>query len=200
MPTLPTTHPSLAGILLEYGDPQGALATIHQMSSMAIDEGTADYFLAELGDLAPAQKQIAKIAASNTRNTLNLYFDLPELRACVDLKQNKSQQAIADLEPARKYQLRDLGVPYQRARAEAEAGMLDQAVDDYRLLLANPGVEPIWPEFTLTHLRLARVLVQNKQAAQARVEYQAFLDEWKNGDPDLQLLIDAKREFAALKN
>jgi DNA-binding winged helix-turn-helix (wHTH) protein len=191
---------SLAGILLEYGDPQGALATIHQMSSMAIDEGTADYFLAELGDLAPAQKQIAKIAASNTRNTLNLYFDLPELRACVDQKQNKSQQAIADLEPARKYQLRDLGVPYQRARAEAEAGMLDQAVDDYRLLLANPGVEPIWPEFTLTHLRLARVLVQNKQAAQARVEYQAFLDEWKNGDPDLQLLIDAKREFAALKN
>ena len=76
--------------------------------------------------------------------------------------------------------------------------MLDQAIADYRLLLANPGVDPVWPELTLTHLRLARVLVRSGQTAQARVEYQALLDTWKNADPDLPLFIEAKRELAAL--
>jgi len=190
----------LAGILLDYGDRAAAAATLNQMSSSAIDEGTTAYFRAELGDLAPAQKLIAKIASSNSRNTLNLYFDLPELKACIDRQQHRPQQAVIDIEPARKYQLRDLGVPYQRATAKAEAGMLDQAAEDYRLLLANPGIEPTWPEFTLTHLRLARVLAASNQNAQARFEYQSFLDAWKNGDPDQPLLNDARREFIALKN
>jgi DNA-binding winged helix-turn-helix (wHTH) protein len=190
----------LAGILLEYGDPAGAAESLKQMRTTANDEGTSAYFWALLGNPAPAQQLLARIAASNSRSTLNLYFDLPELRACLDLQEHKPQQAVADLEPARRYQLRDLGVPYQRARAETEAGMLDQAIADYRLLLANPGIEPTWPEFTLTHLRLARVLAANKQTAEARLEYQAFLEAWKNGDPDLPLLIDAKREYAALRN
>lgn len=190
----------LAGVLVEYGDPRGAAESLKRMRTTAIDEGTAAYFQADLGDLAPAERQIAKIAASDSKNTLNLYFDLPELRACVDLKQNKPQKAVIDIEPAGKYQLRDLGVPYQRARAEAEAGMLEQAAADYRLILANPGIEPIWPEFTLTHLRLARVLAASKQTAQARLEYQTFLEAWKDGDPDLPLLIAAKREMAALKD
>ena len=190
----------LAGILLDYGDRTGAKATLNQMSSSAIDEGTTAYFRAELGELAPAQKLIARIASSNSRNTLNLYFDLPELKACVDRQQHQPQQAVMDMEPARKYQLRDLGVPYQRAGAEAEAGMLDQAAADYRLLLANPGIEPTWPEFTLSHLRLARVLAASKHTVEARQEYQAFLEAWKNGDADQPLLIDARREFAALKD
>jgi len=188
----------LAGILLEYGDPKGALASLNEMRSSAIDEGTSAYFRAELGDLRPAQQLIAKIVASNSRATLHLYFDIPELSACVDLAQHKAQKAVADLEPARKYQLRDWGVPYQRARAEAEAGMLDQAIADYRLILANPGIEPLWPEFTLTHLRLARVLAQNHQIVEARIEYQAFLNAWKDGDADLPLLVEAKHEYAAL--
>ena len=190
----------LAGILLEYGDPSGARASLNQMSSAAIDEGTTAYFRAELGDLGPAQKLISKIEASNPKATLNLYFDLPELRACIDLVQHRPQQAVIDLEPARKYQLRDWGVPYQRARAEVEAGMLDEAIADYRLILANSGIEPIWPEFTLTHLRLARVLAQDHKVAEARMEYQALLDTWKNADPDLPLFVEAKREFAALRN
>ena len=188
----------LAGIELEYDDPHGAEASLKQMSSTAIDEGTAAYFQIFLGDTGPAQRQIARIVASHSKNTLDLYFNLPELRACIDLKQGKPQQAVIDIEPARKYQLRDIGVPYQRARAETEAGMLDQAIADYRLLLANPGVDPVWPELTLTHLRLARVLVRSGQTAQARVEYQALLDTWKNADPDLPLFIEAKRELAAL--
>ncbi len=105
---------------------------------------------------------------------------------------------MADLEPARKYQLRDYGAPWQFAKAEAAAGLLDQAAADYRLILAHPGIEPTWPAYTLTHLYLARVLMRQNKTAEARAEYEAFLDRWKNADPDLPLAQQARHEYVTL--
>jgi hypothetical protein len=77
--------------------------------------------------------------------------------------------------------------------------MLDAAADDYRLILANPGVDPISPEYPLSHLQLARVLALQKKTAPARAEYKAFLEAWKEADQDLKLVEDAKRELAQLQ-
>ena len=188
----------LAGIFIDYGYPAEAAATLDQMQSDAIDAGTTAYFRGELGDLGPAQRLVAKMSGSGTKSTMDLYFNLPELRAMLALKTHRPAEAIQDLEPARKYQMRDIGVPYQRARAETEAGVLDQAAQDYRLLLDHPGIEPIWPEYTLSHLCLARVLAMQKKTEEARVEYRAFLEAWKDADPGIGLLADAKREFNRL--
>jgi hypothetical protein len=95
--------------------------------------------------------------------------------------------------------MRDIGVPYQRARAEVEAGMPDKAAEDYRLILDNPGIDPIWPEHTLSHLRLARVLASQNKGREARVEYEAFLSAWRNADADVPLFVQAKEEYARLR-
>jgi tetratricopeptide (TPR) repeat protein len=156
-------------------------------------------FKASLGDLGPAQRFLATTgAASDTKDTALLYSDLPYLRATLALKANKPADAVNLLEPARAYQLRDYAIPYLRAEAEAEAGLFDAAVEDYRLILDNPGVDPISPEYPLSHFRLARVLVRQKKTDEARAEYRAFLDAWKNADPGLTLFEDAKREVAQL--
>jgi hypothetical protein len=76
--------------------------------------------------------------------------------------------------------------------------LLDQAAADYRLILAHPGIEPTWPAYTLTHLYLARVLGRQKKTAEARAEYEVFLDRWKNADPELPQLAQARGEFANL--
>lgn len=188
----------LAGIQMEYGYPRDAVATLKQMESDAIDPGTTAEFKIDLGDIGPAQREIAKMASSNTRNTLSLYFDLPMMRALLDMKGHKPAQAMQDLEPARKYQMRDYGVPYLRARAETEAGMLDKAAEDYRLILANPGLDPVWPGHTLAHFRLAHVLALQKKSAEARAEYEAFLNIWKNADPQVPLLLQAREELLKL--
>jgi predicted negative regulator of RcsB-dependent stress response len=96
--------------------------------------------------------------------------------------------------------MRDIGVPYQRARAEAEAGMLDQAAQDYRLILANPGIDPIWPDYTLSHLQLARVLVRQNKPNEARMEYEAFFNAWKDGDPDVPVRVQAREEYSKLQS
>jgi predicted negative regulator of RcsB-dependent stress response len=130
---------------------------------------------------------------------MTLYFDLPMLRAMVDLKTKRPAEAVKDLEPSQKYQMRDYGVPFMRARAESEAGMLDEAVADYRLILANPGLDPIWPGHSLAHLNLAQVLARQKKLDEARAEYRTFLTIWKNADPQVPLLIQAKQELAKLQ-
>lgn len=154
---------------------------------------------ASLGDTGPAQSFIAANgAASDSRDTVLLYSDLPYLRAILALKDHKPAEAIQLLEPARPYQLRNFAVPYLRAQAETEAGLLDAAVDDYRLILGNQGVDPLAPEYSLSHLRLARVLAQQKKTDEARKEYRAFLDAWKDADSGFPLFEDAKRELAQL--
>jgi hypothetical protein len=59
-------------------------------------------------------------------------------------------------------------------------------------------VDPISPIYSLSHLRLARVLLLQKQIEPARAEYKAFFQAWKNADTDLPLLVTAKQEYAKL--
>ena len=155
---------------------------------------------AKLGDIGPAQRFLAAAgAAGDTKDTVLLYCDLPHLRATLALMAHKPADAVNLLEPAHAYQLRDYAIPYLRAEAETEAGFMDAAAEDYRLILDNPGNCPIWPEHTISHLRLARVLALEKKTDEARSEYRAFFDAWKDADPGLKILADAKREFAQLQ-
>jgi DNA-binding winged helix-turn-helix (wHTH) protein/tetratricopeptide (TPR) repeat protein len=189
----------LAGILEQYGFPREAAARLKQMNTDKFDPGTTAQFKAELGDLGPLKKEVARIENSKTTNTLSVYFDRPMLQAMLDLKSNRATQAVEDLEPSRKYQMRDYGVPSLRARAETDAGMLDKAAEDYRLVLAHPGLDSIWPGHSTAHLELARVLARQGKAAEARREYEALLRLWKDGDPLVPLLVQAKQEYANLK-
>jgi DNA-binding winged helix-turn-helix (wHTH) protein/tetratricopeptide (TPR) repeat protein len=188
----------MAGILIESGLPERGRTYLKQMTSEAEDAGTCAYFWAKLGESTEAQKQIAELSASTDHKTLFIYFDLPELRAILDLKGHKAAEAVAELEPSRKYILRDYGLPYQLATAEVEAGMLDKAAEDYRLILANPGIDPIWEHYALSQVGLARVLAQQKDYKEARKEYQAFLSRWKDADQDVPIYQQARQELAEL--
>jgi DNA-binding winged helix-turn-helix (wHTH) protein/tetratricopeptide (TPR) repeat protein len=187
----------LAEILIEFGEPAKAAADLKQMQGDAGEPDMVALLKAETGDLAPAEDLVATTNSVTERNTLHVYCTLPMVRAALALIAHKPAEAVKLLEPARPYQLRDFRVPSLRARAEAEAGMLEAAARDYRLILDNQGVDPIAPVHPLAHLRLARVLVLQKKFDQARDEYNAFFAAWKNADTDLPLWIQARREYAA---
>jgi DNA-binding winged helix-turn-helix (wHTH) protein/tetratricopeptide (TPR) repeat protein len=188
----------LAEILIEFGDPAKAAADLKQMQGDAGEPDMVALLKAETGDLAPAEVLVATANPLTERNTLHVYCTLPMVRAALALIAHQPAEAVKLLEPARPYRLRDFRVPSLRARAEAEAGMLDAAAQDYLLILDNQGVDPIAPVYSLAHLRLARVLVLQKKLDRARDEYNAFFAAWKNADTDLPLSIQARREYAAL--
>lgn len=187
-------------------DLDGAKETLKQLKSdggaISNDEGVQASLATigvQVGDLASAQHFVATAGNGNDKkNTVIIYSELPLLRALLALKAHKPTEAVQLLEPARPYQLRNFEVPYLRAQAEAEAGALDAAVADYKLILDNEGVDPISPFYPLSHLRLARVFALQKKTAEARTEYQAFFASWKDADQGLKLYADAKRELDQL--
>jgi tetratricopeptide (TPR) repeat protein len=162
------------------------------------DPGELAYLKVITGDLASAQHFVATADTGETPSTVIVGVYVPLVRALLALRAHKPEEALRLLEPARVYQLRDFTVPFLRAQAETEAGSLDAAAADYRLILDNQGVDPIAPEYSLAHLGLARLLVRQQKTEMARDEYRDFFRAWKDADADLPLLRDAKREFAEL--
>ena len=187
-----------AGVLIEFDQPAEAAATLKRMTGDSGEPDAVALLRADTGDLGPAQRLAATANPVTEKDTVHIYCELPLVRALLALKAHRPAEAVQLLEPARPYQLRDFRVPNLRARAETEAGMLGAAAEDYRLILANQGVDPISPLYSLAHLRLARVLALQKKNDAARREYDAFFDAWKNADADLPLLKEARRESAAV--
>jgi len=188
----------LAAILAELGQPAQAAATLDRMRGDAGYPSDVARLRVDLGDLAPAQRVLSLDTDFTRYSTIHNHVETPLLRATLALHDHKSAEAVHLLEPARPYQMRSFEVPYLRAQAEAEAGMLDATASDYQLILDNPGVDPTAPEYSLAHLRLARVLALERKIEPARAEYQKFFTAWKNADADLSLLHAARAEFSKL--
>jgi DNA-binding winged helix-turn-helix (wHTH) protein/Flp pilus assembly protein TadD len=184
--------------LIALEEPAEAVARLREVQGDGGNQYLLALFKAETGDLALAQHIVATADPVKLRDTVHVYYNLPMLRALLALAAHRPAEAVRLLEPARPYQLCTFRALYLRARAETEAGLLDAAAQDYRVILANQGVDPISPLYSLSHLRLARVLTLRKEFDLARAEYEAFFTAWKNADADLRLLMLARREFAAL--
>ena len=81
-----------------------------------------------------------------------------------------------------------------RVRAGAEVLPLERARErgDGRAIC---GLQPL----ALAHLQLGRAYAMHGDTTKARAAYQDFLTLWKDADPDIPILIQAKAEYAELK-
>jgi predicted Zn-dependent protease len=85
------------------------------------------------------------------------------------------------------------GQAYLRARQGSAAAGESQKFLDHRGLVWNCATAP------LGHLGLARAYALAGDTAKARAAYQDFLTLWKDADPDIPILREAKAEYAKLK-
>jgi DNA-binding winged helix-turn-helix (wHTH) protein/tetratricopeptide (TPR) repeat protein len=161
--------------------------------------GTPDYaqLRAELGDTSAAQAFLAA-HSSPSPDTLLTYVDLPRVRATLALQRGKPADAIAALELARPYELRDYNILSLRAEAYLKARQPAMAVNEYKKVLANPGIDPTSILYPLARLGLARSYAMLENTSASRTQYQAFLSAWKNADHDLPVLKEASAELARL--
>jgi len=89
----------------------------------------------------------------------------------------------------------DLAFPDGPARAKKAVGDLDAAIDAYRQLI-TPDIASKWtlrlnPRYVL---ELGRLYEQKGDVARAREHYRRFLDLWKNADPGLPEIGEARRK------
>ena len=155
--------------------------------------------LALAGDASRAQKLIDDVAKDFPQDTLLNNVVLPTVRAILELQRQNPARAIALLEVAKPYQVSDFGSIYIRGAAYLQAHDGAQAAAEFQKILDHRGVSPLDVAYPLARLGLGRALAIEGQTAKARTTYQDFLAFWKDADPDIPVLKQAKEEYQKLK-
>ena len=88
---------------------------------------------------------------------------------------------------------------YVRGQAYLAAGRGQEAAAEFQKILDHRGIVLADPVGALAHLQLGRAYVVSGDRIKARSTYQDFLAIWKDADPDIPILKQAKAEYAKLQ-
>jgi len=130
-------------------------------------------------------------------------------RSCSQSIKAAQRGAIELLTVSKAYELAQMGVSlyvhygalyptYVRGLAYQKLHKNREAAAEFQRMLDHPGLvlaDPIGPA---ARLQLARALRDAGETAKAKGSYRDFLALWKDADPDIPLLQQAKAEFARL--
>jgi tetratricopeptide (TPR) repeat protein len=130
----------------------------------------------------------------------NVY--IPVAQAALELTHGDSEDAIKLLEPTRHYEFGRTWnfLPlYIRGLAYLDGHQGKEAAEEFEKIIAHRGVAPVAPEWVLAHVQLGRAYAMSGNVAGAKTAYQDFLTLWKDADPDIPILKEAKAEYAKLQ-
>ena len=139
---------------------------------------------------------------------LNGYW-LPTIRAAIALDGRHPDKAVELLQAASAYELGEpspgaqvggtLYPVYVRGEAYLEAGQGQQAAVEFQKLIDHRGIVQNFVLGALAHLQLGRASALSGDKERARKGYQDFFALWKDADPDIPILKEAKAEYAKLQ-
>jgi eukaryotic-like serine/threonine-protein kinase len=88
---------------------------------------------------------------------------------------------------------------YVRGQAYLAAHNGAAAAAEFQKILDHRGIVQNLPLGALAHLQLGRAYALSGDSAKAKAAYQDFFTVWKEADPDIPILKEAKAEFAKLQ-
>jgi hypothetical protein len=135
---------------------------------------------------------------------------LPVLRAQLALSRGDTAGAVESLQMTSS---RELMIPsgptldlvmlpvFVRGKAYLKAHQGSEAAIEFQKILDRQGLLAFSPIRALANLCLARAYAIQSESLRAKVRaaYESFLTLWKDADPDIPILKEAKAEYAKLK-
>ncbi len=163
--------------------------------------------LARAGETAGAEKLAAELDKTFPLDTLVQRYWLPTTRAAVALWRKDPNRAIELLKVVSPIELSydgSLFPVYLRGEAYLMLHDGNAAAAEFQKFVDHRGIVGNFPLGALARLGLARAYaldaVKNPAARdKARAAYQDFLTLWKDADPDIPILIQARAEYAKLQ-
>jgi tetratricopeptide (TPR) repeat protein len=159
------------------------------------------------GDAAQAEKLVTETTKLFPNGTIWNAVELPEVQAAIALHRDRPAESVEVLASASPYERSYLaagylrGLAYLRLRKGAEAVAEFQKIVDHKG--ANWGatwIHPYWGQYySLSYLGMARGFAYAGETAKARKAFQDFFGLWKDADPDIPILQQAKAEYAELR-
>ena len=163
--------------------------------------------LAMCGDSAQAGKLAAETSKLYPNATVWNAVQLPAIRAAIELKGDRPAKAVELLASASPYERAYPEVAYLRGLAYLRLKNGADAAAEFRKILDHKGANwgstwqhPNWGQFySLSYLGTARGYALAGDTAKAKKAFQDFLELWKDADPDIPVLKQAKVEYAKLQ-
>ena len=184
----------------------GNMSQAKQQAQAALALSTATYVealsaiaLGLAGDTPQATRLAADLAKRSPEDTIMQFQYLPMIHAVAALAGGNATKAIEALTPAAPYELGELYIVYLRGKAYVAAHQGSAAAAEFQKILDHPGVVYNRPIGALAHLGLARAYALSGDTVKAKSAYQDFLGLWKDADPDVSILKEAKAEYAKLQ-
>jgi serine/threonine protein kinase/tetratricopeptide (TPR) repeat protein len=165
--------------------------------------------LARIGDTDQAKRLADDLAGRFPLNTVINRYWLPTIYASIEIQRGNPARAVELLQTTAQY---ELGSPlpqfevggtlypvYVRGQAYLLLHQGTQAVGEFQKFLDQRGVAVNCPLAALARLQLARAYVLAGDSKRAGGSYQEFFALWKDADPDIPILKQAKEEYAKLE-
>src|SRR5713101_702699 len=192
----------------ELGNLKEARQKISDALAASQDRDTRAIVMAVLprtGDTARSQKIADDLVRQYPTDTLLNKVFVPVAQAASDLQRNQPAQAVARLEVATPYELGSgpgtAGYWVNYIRGEAFLGLKQgaKAAAEYQKILDHRGIDPPGVTYNLSRLGLGRAYALEGNTTAAKSAYQDFFAAWKDADPDLPALKQAKAEYEKLR-
>ncbi|MGP0020549.1 MAG: protein kinase domain-containing protein [Candidatus Sulfotelmatobacter sp.] len=163
--------------------------------------------LARAGDMAEAERLADHLNQEFPLDTLVQNYWIPAIRAAIELDRKNADRAIGLLQSSVPYELADpppfaagtMYPAYLRGQAYLSAGKGTEAAAEFQKIIDHPGVIVNFPLGALAHLGLARARAVSGDVGAARTAYQDLFAVWKDADPDVPVLKQARSEYEKLK-
>jgi eukaryotic-like serine/threonine-protein kinase len=153
--------------------------------------------LGQAADASAAEALVAKLNELFPDGTFQQKVLLPVAHSTIQRARGNPKAAVDLLSPVTQFP--NVVVSYNRGLANMAAGDQTKAVADFQTVIDNPG----WPDWELykplSQLGLAQAYAKQGDFENSRKAYDDFFVTWKDADPDIPILKQAKAEYAKLQ-
>src|SRR3989442_626972 len=187
------------------GNETQAPATAQEARAMDRSRATAFFAglaLAMAGDTRQAAAVVDELSKRLPGDTVVNNSWGPPIRSEIEVNRGNARKAIELLQLASPYEtglVVRLVPNYARGQAYLKARQAKEAAAEFQKILDHRGVCQTAPACALPHLQLGRARALSGDAAAARTAYQDFFAIWKDADPAIPILKEAKAEYGKLQ-
>ena len=198
---------NVATELAYHADEEAYLGNYHLARKLCAQAGEAgnnsalglfkcSHALGQAADTSAAEALAMKLNELFPEDTFQQKALLPVTHSTIQRARGNLRAAVDLLSPVTQFP--NVVVFYNRARAYMAAGDQAKAVADFQTVIDNPG----WPDWELfeplSQLGLAQAYAKQGDSENSRKAYDDFFATWKDADPGIPILRQAKAEYRKL--
>jgi serine/threonine protein kinase/tetratricopeptide (TPR) repeat protein len=179
-------------------DPKNAVKQALKMDKGKDTQGFAAGTLTLCDEKKEADKMLSDLQKHYPQDTLIQEVYVPQFRAWLAYREGDPQRALALLERVREHDPVSFA-PYMRGVAYLQLKDAHNAIASFQDATRLKGIAYFSnTPYALSLLGLGRAYALAGDNANAKKAYDGFFTEWKNADPGLPIVTEAKQEYARL--